>query len=82
MGLLYQLHNSGKIWKYTGTSVTGWQMLDENPATIAIATNDLDELYQLHNSGKIWKYTGTPVTGWQMLDENPATIAIVTNVLV
>jgi hypothetical protein len=40
-GELYQLHNSGKIWKYTGTPVTGWQMLDENPATIAIVTNIL-----------------------------------------
>ena len=60
---LYQLHQDGKIWRYTGppcsgNSCPGWQMLDNNPATRAIVTSG-GQLYQLHNSGKIWRYTGT-----------------------
>ena len=30
---LYQLHNSGLIWKYTGTPLAGRELLDNNPAT-------------------------------------------------
>ncbi|RMZ89666.1 hypothetical protein DV736_g3107, partial [Chaetothyriales sp. CBS 134916] len=70
---LYQLHNTGKIWKYTGTPLTGWQQLDNNPATKKIVAAG-SNLYQLHNTGKIWKYTGPPFTGWQKLDENVATV--------
>jgi hypothetical protein len=82
---LYQLHRSGLIWKYTGTpcagdSCPGWQLLDNNSATVAIAA-DGNNLYQLHRSGLIWKYTGTPCAGdscpgWQLLDNNSATVAI------
>jgi hypothetical protein len=73
---LYQLHNTGKIWKYTGTPLSGWQMLDNNPASIDIVANG-SHLYQLHNTGKIWRYTGTPLTGWLMLDNNSSTKQIV-----
>jgi hypothetical protein len=73
---LYQLHKTGKIFKYTGTPITGWQLLDQNPATKQLAASG-GSLYQLHNTGRIFKYTGTPVTGWQLLDQNPATVAIV-----
>ena len=75
-GNLYQLHNTGKVWKYVTPPLTGWQMLDNNPATKQIAASG-GNLYQLHNTGKIWKYVGPPLTGWQMLDNNPATVAIV-----
>lgn len=75
-GNLYQLHNSGKIWRYTGPPVTGWQEIDNNPASKKIVTS-AGYLYQLHNTGRIWKYTGVPHTGWQMLDQNPATIDII-----
>jgi hypothetical protein len=73
---LYQLHQNGRIWKYTGTPLTGWQELDNNPATkkIVVAAG---RLYQLHNSGRIWRYVGPPMTGWQELDNNPATVDIV-----
>ncbi|MDQ0884896.1 matrixin family metalloprotease [Peribacillus sp. V2I11] len=73
---LYQLHNNGGIWKYTGTPLTGWQELDNNTATkkiVAVGGN----LYQFHNNGRIWKYTGTPFTGWLELDNNPASVDIV-----
>jgi hypothetical protein len=30
---LYQLHNTGLVWKYTGTPLTGWLEVDNNPAT-------------------------------------------------
>lgn len=73
---LYQLHNNGRIWRYTGTPLTGWQLLDNNPATTTIVAGG-NNLYQLHNNGRIWRYTGTPLTGWQLLDNNPATKAII-----
>jgi predicted Zn-dependent protease len=72
---LYQLHDTGSIWRYTGTPMTGWQQLDANPATKAITAAN-NELYQLHDTGSIWRYTGTPMTGWQQLDANPATMTI------
>lgn len=53
----------------------GWQLLDTNPATVAIAADGAD-LYKMHQDGRIWKYTGTPITGWEELDNNPATRAI------
>jgi hypothetical protein len=84
-GTLYQLHNTGRIWRATGvacgSTCPGWQMLDNNPASVAI-TAGASALYQLHNTGRIWRYTGTPCSGascpgWQMLDNNPASKAIV-----
>ncbi len=72
---LYQLHNNGRIWRFTGTPLTGWEELDNNPATVAIVASG-DHLYQLHNNGRIWRFTGTPLTGWEELDNNPATTAI------
>jgi hypothetical protein len=53
-----------------------WQLLDNNPATGAIAAEGAN-LYQVHKNGRIWKYTGTPLSGWQQLDNNPATRKIV-----
>ena len=73
---LYQLDSTGKIWKYTGTPLTGWAMLDNNTATKKIMASG-GNLYQLHSTGKIWKYTGTPVTGWQLLDNNAASVDII-----
>jgi hypothetical protein len=76
-GQLYQLHNDGKIWRYTGPPISGWQLLDNNPATIQIAASWSDPgLFQLHRDGKIWRYTGTPLTGWQMIDNNPVSAGI------
>ena len=69
---LYQLHNNGSIWRYTGPPVAGWELLDRNPATRQIAAAG-DKLYQIHNNGFIWRYTGTPVTGWELLDKDVAT---------
>jgi hypothetical protein len=72
---LYQMHGDGTIWTYTGTPLTGWQMLDNNPRARAIVASG-NLLYQLHGDGTIWQYTGTPITGWQMLDNNPRARAI------
>ena len=78
----------GSIWQYTGTpcsgnSCPGWQVFDNNAATVRIAAGG-SQLYQLHNTGKIWKSTGVACSGnscpgWQMLDNNPATIGIATD---
>jgi hypothetical protein len=73
---LYQLHQTGRIWKYTGTPHTGWMELDNNGDTKKIIASG-GNLYQLHRTGKIWKYTGTPHTGWQELDNNGDTAYIV-----
>ncbi len=72
----YQLHSDGSIWLYTGPPITGWQELDNNPKTTAIATDGNGNLYQLHYDGSIYKYTGPPISGWQQLDNNPMSIAI------
>jgi hypothetical protein len=55
-GHLYQLHNSGHIFKFTGTPLTGWEQLDNNPATVDIVAAG-NNLYQIHNSGFIWRHT-------------------------
>jgi pimeloyl-ACP methyl ester carboxylesterase len=83
---LFQLQRNGRIWRHTGTpcsgeSCPGWQMFDNNSATVAIVAGG-SNLYQLHRNGRIWRHTGTPCSGescpgWQMLDNNPATVAIV-----
>jgi hypothetical protein len=54
---LYQLHNNGRIWKFTGTPLTGWQELDNNPVTVNIIAAS-NNLYQIHSNGFIWKITG------------------------
>jgi hypothetical protein len=73
---LYQLHNSGRIFKFSGTPLTGWQELDNNPSTKKIVAAG-GNLYQIHQGGLIWKFTGIPLTGWQQLDNNPASIDII-----
>ncbi|MGI2908100.1 hypothetical protein, partial [Tolypothrix sp. VBCCA 56010] len=56
-GNLYQIHNTGAIWKYVGSPLTGWQQLDNNPDSIAIVAAS-GNLYQIHNNGFIWKFAG------------------------
>ena len=72
---LYQLHETGNIFQYTGTPLTGWLELDNNPATKAIAAFNAS-LCQLHSSGVIFVYTGTPLTGWQALGANESAVAL------
>jgi hypothetical protein len=81
--MVFLLHNDGSgIFQYTGTPL-GWQQIDSNPATIAIAAGPLTagddaSYYQLHNDGGIFQYdaSANPPTGWQQLDSNPANTAI------
>lgn len=82
---LYQLHNNGWTFRYTGTpcsgeSCTGWEALDNNPRTRVLEAAGA-QLYQMHNNGALYKYTGTPCsgascTGWQRLDNNVKTRTI------
>jgi len=82
---LYQLHDDGRIWRSTGQdcdgqNCPGWQRLDNNARTLAIAAAGR-QLFQLHNDGSIWRSTGAPCSGdscpgWQKLDGNPLTKAI------
>jgi hypothetical protein len=77
---------TGAIWRHTGTpcsgnSCPGWQRLDNNLKTVAIAAGG-SALYQLHDDGMVWRHTGTPCSGnscpgWQRLDNNNLTEAIV-----
>ena len=83
---VYQLHNDGSLWRYTGTPCDGdfcpgWAMLDNNRATVAAAASG-GQFYQLHNDGSIWRHNGTPCSsgsscpGWFMIDNNRAATAI------
>ncbi|MGI9087326.1 MAG: hypothetical protein ACR2HH_06240 [Chthoniobacterales bacterium] len=83
---LYQLHNDGWIWRYSGQECEGefcggWQRFDNNAHTRNIVAAGR-QLFQLHTDGKIWRSTGVPCNGdscpgWQMVDNNPKTVAIV-----
>ena len=84
-GQLFQRHNDGWIWRYTGLPCNGdvcagWQRLDNNPNSVAMAAAG-NQLFQLHKNGWIWRYTGKPCAGescggWQRLDNNANTVAI------
>jgi V8-like Glu-specific endopeptidase len=74
---LYQLHSTGAIWRYNGTPMVGWELLDTNSATVELAT-DGSTLYQRHSgSGAIWRYTGVPLFGWERVGGNTQTKTIV-----
>ncbi|NVJ59505.1 MAG: hypothetical protein HWE27_03900 [Gammaproteobacteria bacterium] len=85
-GGLYQLHDNGSIWRFTGRPCDtdwcrGWEKLDNNPRTEQIIASD-GKLYQRHDSGSIFQFTGRACSGsscpgWQMLDVNPSTTQIV-----
>lgn len=80
---LYQIHDNGNIYQFTGTPMTGWRQLDNNPySDRLVAANG--ELYQLHSTNAIWKYTGTPFTGWELIDNQrlPATKLVATRGIV
>lgn len=86
---LFQLHNDGQMWKWTGQPCNGsscphWVMIDNNPATKKILLVDSLGLFQLHDSGAVWEWNGQPCDGescphWTMLDNNPATVDIHTD---
>jgi hypothetical protein len=71
---LHKRHSDGSIFRRRVT--TGWQQLDNNSLTKALAY-DGATLYQLHGNGQIYRYTGTPMTGWGLIDNNWLTKAIV-----
>jgi len=83
---LYQLHDDGRIWRYTGTECDGefcpgWERLDNNAQTAQIVAAG-GQLLQRHKDGRIWRYLGTPCKGescpgWRLLDNNPKARAIV-----
>lgn len=76
---------TNSIWEYTGSPCTptgcnGWNVLDDNPASTALAAA-AGNLYQQHSDGSIWKSTGAPCgasfcAGWVKYDDNAATVAI------
>jgi hypothetical protein len=62
-GSLFQLHNDGSIWSYTGTPCNaghcpGWKQLDFDPSVTAIVAAPASangRLYKLRNDGSIWE---------------------------
>ncbi len=54
---LFQIHNDGAIWRYTGTPFVGWELLDSNPSTANIVAGG-SKLYQQHKNGDIWEWQG------------------------
>ena len=83
---VYQLHDDGSLWRYSGTPCygdfcPGWAEVDDNSRTVAIAAAG-NQLFQLHADGSIWRHNGTTCSssscpGWIELDNNPQTAAIV-----
>lgn len=64
---LFQLHNNGGIWHWTGQPCSGgscphWQRIDRNPAAKSIAANR-NNLFQLHSDGSIWRWLGRACEG-------------------
>jgi hypothetical protein len=55
-----QLRSNGRIWQYMGTPMTGWQELDNNPATVQIAAAR-GRPYQRHSTGAIFAGDEPPV---------------------
>ena len=81
----YQLHNDGKIWRYTGIPITGWEMIDNDPATTTISATSfkiseprtpIELLYKLYGNGTI-KMRDSTTGGWVTLDTPHGTTAIV-----
>ena len=76
------------LWRFTGEKCKvffdcpGWLMLDNNPATITIASNDegagVDRLYELRSDHSLWQYTGelcegAICPGWKKIDDDSTT---------
>lgn len=82
---LFQLHNNGGIWHWTGQPCSGgscphWQRIDRNPAAKSIAANR-NNLFQLHSDGSIWRWLGRACEGsicssWERLYGASRAIAI------
>lgn len=72
---VYQLHNNGSVWRYTGPPFTGWQLIDDNPETVQLAAAG-STLYQRHRGGQVYRYEDTPMR-WTVLDINSLCLEIV-----
>lgn len=84
---LYQRHEDGTIWLYTGKpcgggSCLGWKKLDDNGAVSIVAAGEY--LYQRRGNDGIWSYnvrlctSGGSCPGWQKLDDNTSNTAEMT----
>src|SRR5262249_9530901 len=84
------LAQNGRIFQFTGApcnaaACPGWQMLDNNPASVRIATagngGPSRRVYQLHNDGRIFRFNGPPCNGescpgWEVLANMSGTLAL------
>ena len=75
---------STRVTLFSHLLTPGWQELDDNAATVALAAGAQysfvsPTLYQLHSTGAVWRHTGTPMVGWELLDTNPATVELATD---
>ena len=68
-----------RFGKYVGPPMTGWQQLDNNPATKSIAAPVVVNSTRSTRLERFRKYVGPPMTGWQQLDNNSASVLIATN---
>ena len=53
---LYQRHDTGAIFQFTGTPISGWSLLDNNPSTVQIEApgGGSSRLFQRHNNGAVF----------------------------
>jgi hypothetical protein len=87
-GDLYQLHQDGLLWKYTGTpcgggSCPGWKLIEDS-GNIWYIHATRGKVYALKKDHSVWEYLDTSsgcgsagCPGWQRLDANTATGYIV-----
>ncbi|KAF3938835.1 Matrilysin [Dactylella cylindrospora] len=54
-GSLYQRHDNGSIWRYTGPGIR-WELAEEHAGATSIAVGG-SKLYYLTATGLIWEYT-------------------------
>jgi hypothetical protein len=52
---LYQIHGTGRVWRYTGIPMTGWELLDDFSGSQVVVGSDTGDVFQKHANGEIWR---------------------------
>ena len=53
---VYQIHDSGAIWRYHGVPMSGWERLDSWRDTREIVGSENGDVYQRHGTGAIYRF--------------------------
>jgi hypothetical protein len=66
---LYKKLSRGSIWRYTGVPMTGWKLVDNNPATVDLCDGGR-QLLQIHDSLTVWQLPSAASSAWVRIDES------------